>query len=81
MARSKRQLGDMNVNGQKLCARTSRPGNDHNQYVWALECTRPRNGSPCGHRYGANGSDFHDRKCPQCQDGLPGLPVEEADYA
>jgi hypothetical protein len=81
MSRSTRKIGDVNRNGQRLVAKTSRPGNDHLQYVWALECTRSNNGSVCGHRYGANGSDFHIRKCPHCQGGAPGLPIEAADYA
>lgn len=29
----------------------------------------------CGHEYGAYGCDADIRRCPQCQDGLPGLPV------
>lgn len=77
MTTSTRQLGDINVNDQILIARTDRPGTDHLQYVWVLVCAR-RNaaGELCGHRYGANGSDFHLRKCPKCQDGAPGLDIE-----
>lgn len=29
----------------------------------------------CGHFYGANGCDLHHRKCPSCQGGVPGIPV------
>lgn len=77
MATSKRQLGDININDQVLIARTTRPGTDHMQYVWVLVCARRDEiGNLCGHRYGANGSDFHLRKCPACQDGRPGLAVD-----
>jgi hypothetical protein len=30
----------------------------------------------CGHVYGANGSDIWLRKCPYCQGGAEGLPLE-----
>ncbi len=76
MGTSKRQLGDVNINDQVLIARTDRPGTDHMQYVWVLVCARRLdNGALCGHRYGANGSDFHHRKCPACQGGAAGLSV------
>jgi hypothetical protein len=74
---SNRQLGDINRNDQVLIARTEAKGNDHNQYVWVLACNRQLpTGDLCGHRYGANGSDFHLRKCPSCQGGAPGLSIE-----
>ena len=77
MGASKRQLGDINVNDQVLIARTDRPGTDHQQYVWVLVCARRlASGDLCGYRYGANGSDFHHRKCPQCQGGATGLNIE-----
>jgi len=69
IGRSKRQNGDLNKNQQRLIRKTSAAGTDHLQYVWILEC------SACDHRYGANGSDFHHRKCPKCQGGKPGLQV------
>ncbi|RBW55566.1 hypothetical protein DS909_10695 [Phaeobacter gallaeciensis] len=74
---SNRQLGDINRNDQVLIARTDRPGTDHMQYVWVLVCARRLdNGDLCGFRYGANGPDFHQRKCPSCQGGQPGLDIE-----
>jgi hypothetical protein len=74
---SKRQLGDINRNDQVLIARTEEPGTDHMQKVWVLVCARRSDaGDLCGHRYGSNGSDFHQRKCPSCQDGMPGLSIE-----
>lgn len=77
MPTSKRQLGDININDQVLIARTTHPGNDHMQYVWVLVCARRLpDGSICGHRYGANGSDFHQRKCPTCQGGAAGPSVD-----
>lgn len=77
MANSKRQLGDINVNDQVLIARSDHPGTDHLQYVWVLVCARHlEDGALCGHRYGANGSDFHHRKCPSCQGGAAGLAID-----
>ena len=60
--------GFINPNGQITIRNTGLPGTDHNQYVYQLGC------STCGHVYGANGSDIHQRKCPKCQDGRDGLP-------
>ena len=78
MGTSKRQLGDISRNEQVLIARTDRPGTDHMQYVWVLVCARRSEGGDiCGYRYGANGSDFHHRKCPQCQGGAAGLAIED----
>ena len=63
------EIGDENPNGQLFVRETDQPGTDHNQYVWELLCRH------CGHKYGANGSDFYHRKCPQCQGGAPGLEL------
>ena len=63
------EIGDVNKNKQKLLAKTEFKGNDHNQKIWALQCTH----ESCGHVYGANGADFYERKCPKCQGGTPGL--------
>jgi plasmid stabilization system protein ParE len=62
--------GYVNRNHQVVIRRTERPGNDHLQRVYELCCQR------CDHRYGANGSDIFQRRCPSCQDGAPGLPLE-----
>lgn len=70
MAGTKSQVGDTNRNGQTFVARTDLDGTDHNQKVWRLHCNH------CGNDYGANGSDFHIRKCPACQGGRPGLAFE-----
>ncbi|WP_394156189.1 hypothetical protein [Loktanella salsilacus] len=77
MATSKRQLGDISRNDQVLIARTDQLGTDHLQYIWVLVCARRfENGTICGYRYGANGSDFHHRKCPICHGGAPGLNID-----
>ena len=64
------KVGEENPNGQRLVRRTTDAGTDHNNYVWVLDCEH------CGHEYGANGSDFHHRKCPKCQGGAAGLYEE-----
>jgi hypothetical protein len=61
-------VGYVNRNGQTVVRATKQPGNDHLQYVYVLRC------GPCGHEYGANGSDIFQRRCPVCQGGAPGLP-------
>ena len=60
--------GYVNRNGQVVVRNTRAPGTDNNQYVYQLAC------SHCGHVYGANGSDIHERLCPTCQSGVAGLP-------
>jgi hypothetical protein len=59
--------GFVNLNGQVTIRKTVWPTTDHDQHVYQLACSK------CGYIYGANGSDIHDRKCPACQDGGPGL--------
>jgi hypothetical protein len=61
--------GDLNRNSQRLLRKTAFPGTDHGQYIWAVQCER----DGCGHVYGVNGSDFFERKCPECQDGEAGI--------
>lgn len=76
MVTSQRIPGDLNRNDQVLIAITDRPGTDHNQKVWVLVCVRrDQTNKICGSRYGANGSDFHLRRCPQCDGGAPGLDI------
>ena len=77
MTTPERIPGDINRNDLILIRRTDIPGNDHLQYVWVLVCARRDvSGALCGHRYGANGSDFFERKCTKCQDAAPGLSLE-----
>jgi Zn finger protein HypA/HybF involved in hydrogenase expression len=61
--------GDLNRNSQRLLRKTAFAGTDHNQRIWAVQC-EIRN---CGHVYGVNGTDFHERRCPKCDGGQPGL--------
>jgi hypothetical protein len=64
------QIGYVNKNGQVVIRNTKLPGTDHGQFIYQLGC------SHCGHTYGANGSDIHLRKCPNCQGGAIGLSLE-----
>jgi len=61
--------GYINRNRQEVVAKTGLQGNDHNQVVYLLKCRT------CGARYGANGSDIFQRRCPDCDGGRPGLGV------
>jgi hypothetical protein len=60
--------GYRNRNRQTVVRATELPGTDHNQKIYVLKC------GDCGIEYGANGSDIHLRRCPNCQFGRPGLP-------
>ena len=62
-------IGFRNEHGQEVALKTPAAGNIPGQRVYVLRC------SACGHEYGANGSDLHSRRCPQCQDGPPALPI------
>lgn len=61
----------VNKNGQQLVRKTGAVGNHPFSRRWVLHCTL------CSHEYGANGCDFHLRKCPKpkCQGGRKGLLV------
>ncbi len=61
--------GYVNANGQVTVRNTHERGTDHRQSIYQVAC------SLCGYNYGANGTDLHDRKCPRCLGGTPGLPV------
>jgi hypothetical protein len=69
------EIGTINQNRQKLLAKTDRQGNHRFSRLWVLDC------QACGETYGANGCDFHDRKCPtpasKCRNGggKPGLAI------
>jgi len=62
--------GYVNPNGQITIRNTDAPGTDKNQYVYQIACSK------YGCNYGANGSDIHDRKCPQCGAGTAGLALD-----
>lgn len=61
------KIGYVNPHGQHCCGHCGIPGTDHEQYAYKVECTK------CGFVYGANGSDLHERRCPECQGGTPGI--------
>ncbi|MEI6894247.1 MAG: DUF1353 domain-containing protein [Colwellia sp.] len=61
------QIGYENLNKQKVHGTRKVKGNDHNQFSYKIECLH------CGEIYGANGTDIHRRKCPECQKGKAGL--------
>ena len=54
------RVGYINKNRQKNLGDTKpqRPGTDHCQHVHIMQCGK------CGHKYGSNGSDIFQRKCP-----------------
>lgn len=61
------KIGYINRNNQKCHGTLGIGGNDHLQYAYRMECLN------CGYIYGANGSDIAERKCPECQGGMPGI--------
>lgn len=65
------KIGYVNRNNQKNLGHQGKSGNDHNAFLYTLQCQNPK----CLHEYGSNGSDIFQRKCPECQGGAVGLPV------
>jgi hypothetical protein len=63
--------GYLNRNRQKVIRKTDLRGNDFGQFVYELECGK------CSQRYGANGSDIWQRKCPMCQGGAAGFDLRK----
>jgi hypothetical protein len=61
------EIGYLNPNGQQCCGHCGVPGTDHEQHAYKTECTI------CGYVYGTNGSDMHERRCPECQKGAAGI--------
>ncbi len=66
------EAGRENRKGQINFGRTDPPraGTDHGQFVYVMHCPK------CDVNYGANGSDIWQRKCPYCQGGAQGLPLQ-----
>ena len=62
------RIGYRNPDGQQIVRKTN-AGGPQGQRIFVLRCT------VCGHEYGAYGIDADIRRCPHCQEGLPGLPV------
>jgi hypothetical protein len=56
-------LGYRNVFRQEVVRKTGAAGTNPYQRVFFLRC------GDCGHEYGAEGCDIHDRRCPRCQGG------------
>jgi len=61
------EIGYLNPNGQQCFGHCGVRGTDHEQYAYKTECTF------CGYVYGTNGADMHERLCPECQGGAPGI--------
>jgi hypothetical protein len=62
------RTGSVNPHGQICTGHRGVRGIDHLQYAYRTECGH------CGNVYGTNGSDMHERRCPGCQEGVPGIP-------
>jgi hypothetical protein len=61
-------LGYRNEDGQVVVAKTVRTdGDEPSQRVFVMRC------SVCDHEYGTYGVEIPHRRCPNCQDGPPGL--------
>jgi hypothetical protein len=61
------QIDAVNDHGQRCRGTLGIPGTHKNAVVYKLECTL------CGFVYGSNSGDVHERRCPNCQDGAPGI--------
>lgn len=70
MSKGTTETGYRNRNGQVVLRKTNLPGNDHNQFIYVLQC------ETCGHEYGANGSDIFQRRCPHHDKGAKGLGID-----
>jgi|SoiMethySBSTD1v2_1073268.scaffolds.fasta_scaffold00430_9 hypothetical protein len=64
------RIGYRNPEGQEIVRKTD-AGGPEGQRIFVLRCT------VCGHRYAAYGIDADIRRCPECQDGPPGLPIPD----
>ena len=62
------KVGFVNDNHQVVIRNTGLPGTDHGQQIYQMGCSK------CGHVYGTNGSDIHERKCPKCDGGVSVRP-------
>jgi hypothetical protein len=64
------RIGYVNRNSQLCTGHRGVPGTDHGQVSYRMVCMQ----AECGHMYGANGTDLFQRKCPNCQGGVAGIP-------
>jgi hypothetical protein len=64
------RVGYRNADGQEIIRPTEARAAE--QRIFVMRCT------VCGHEYGSYGCDADIRRCPQCQDGAPGLSIDPA---
>lgn len=61
------KIGFINENRQICLGTRGKLGTDHLQKAYAVFCLE------CGQLYGSNGTDVHERNCPECQAGASGI--------
>lgn len=66
------EIGYLNQSNRKNHGTRGKPGSDHLQYTYRLECLVPG----CGYLYGANGTHVFQRKCLSCEDGSESIWLE-----
>ena len=64
------QIGYVNRNKQRCEGTRGVAGTDHGALAYKMVCLN----GVCKHVYGSNGTQVFERKCPKCQNGLPGIP-------
>jgi hypothetical protein len=57
------------VKKKTVIRKTKERGNHPFSLKHILQCE-------CGYIFGANSCDVHERLCPQCEGGAPGLPID-----
>jgi hypothetical protein len=62
-------VGYRNVYRQEVIRKTAVAGPRPYQRMYDLRC------GDCGHEYGTEGCDVHNRRCPRCQGGPWGPPI------
>ena len=62
------QIRYKNRNEQLNWGTQGTKGTYYCQSSYKLKCLK------CGNEYGSNGTDIFERKCPECQNGKPGIP-------
>jgi len=69
------EAGYRNRNKQRVLRRVDWVDSEmYGQNSYHLICDRYQ----CGYEYVTDGISIHQRLCPRCQSGKPGLPVPEA---
>lgn len=68
--------GTVNESGQEVVRKAGRAAEDlPGQRLYVLKCNR------CGHEYAEAGIRVHERKCPKCGGGKPGIDLVESEQA